>query len=162
MKFQAVISILLTIPFFFGLKQTGYSQTISVTGNWDLMIDETDLQGGPGTDLVSTYESNTSMSIRVRKGGWFNNWNWRVDVKKINGNWHGDFHLDVRRTGNGFGFGSISGGTSYQEISGTDQSFFSGSRNRTAIPFQYRLRGVSVQVVPNTYTTTVWFTVVEM
>ncbi len=162
MKFQAVISILFIIPFFFGLKQIGYSQTISVTGNWDLTIDETDLQGGPGTDLISTYASVTSMTIEVIKGNDNKKWNWRVDVSKIDNNWHGDFHLDVRRTGPGSGRGTISGGTIYQEISSTYQSFFSGYKNRHDVPFQYQLRGVSVQVVPNTYTTTVWFTVIEI
>ena len=54
---------------------------------------------------------------------------WRVDVSKSDTNWHANFHLFVQRTSNGSGNpNNISGGTTYQEVTGTDQSFFNGER----------------------------------
>jgi len=141
------------------------AQQITVTGTWTLTITEANLQNGPGSDLTDTYVSNANqvyVSIQKSGVGWFTNWYWRVDVRKSDSHWHGNFHLDVLRSGNGFGFGTITGGTSYREITDVDQSFFSGSRHRILIGLQYRLRGVSVQIPTDTYTTTVIYTVVEL
>jgi hypothetical protein len=144
---------------------TAQSQEVSVSGNWSLTIDATDLQSGAGSDLIDTYESNTNqVYVSVTKsGGFFSNWYWRVDITKTDGNWPSDFHLDVRRSSDGFGFGgSISGLTSYQEIVNSFPPYFTGNRNRYFIGMQYRLRGVSVQIPPDTYTTTVVYTVTEL
>jgi hypothetical protein len=143
---------------------TVQAQQVTVSGSWSLAIDETDLQSGAGSDLIDTYESNTNqVYVNVTKsGGLFTNWYWRVDITKTDGNWHNDFHLDVRRSSNGIGMGSISGLTSYQEIVNSAPPYFTGNRNRYLIGMQYRLRGVSVQVPPNTYTTTVIYTVTEI
>jgi hypothetical protein len=157
-----------SVLFLFGLfmvSSQAVSQTISLSGSWSLTIGETDLQGGPGSDLNSTYESSGFMSIGVQNGGWFTNWNWKIIVNKSDYNWPDDFILDVRRIGNGFGFGSISGGTSYREVTDVfdeNDPFFTGTRNRILISFQYRLRGVSAQVPADTYNTTVYYTVIEI
>jgi len=144
---------------------TAQAQQVTVSGSWSLTINETDLQSGAGSDLIDTYENNTNqVYVNVSKsGGLFSNWYWRVDITKSDGNWHSDFHLDVRRTSNGIGFGgSISGLTSYQEILNSTPPYFTGSRNRYLIAMQYRLRGVSVQVPPDTYETTVIYTLTEI
>jgi len=144
---------------------TAQAQSISVSGEWSLTIDETNLQSGAGSDLVDIYESNTNqVYVSVTKsGGLFSSWNWRVDITKSDVNWHSDFHLDVRRSSNGIGLGgSINGLTSYQEILDSAPPYFTGSRNRYLIAMQYRLRGVSVQVPPDTYLTTVIYTVTEI
>ena len=156
------IFVVLLSHFFYNTAQT---QSVSVSGDWSLAIDETDLQSGVGSDLIDTYESNTNqVYVNVSKsGGLFSNWYWRVDITKSDGNWHSNFHLDVRRTSDGIGFGgSISGLTSYQEILDSTPPYFTGSRNRYLIAMQYRLRGVSVQVPPDTYVTTVIYTVTEI
>ena len=108
---------------------------------------------------MATYESLTNqilVEVKVARVK-----TWRVDVSKTDSNWHTDFTLSVQRTGNGTGAGSISGGTSYQEVTSTDIEFFSGDKNRKDIPVQLRLSGMSVDVAPDTYTTTVYYTVLE-
>jgi len=130
--------------------------SITVTGNWSETIDSTDLQAGAGSDLISTYESavdTVSIDISATIG------NWGLDVKKFDTNWHSDLHLHVKRTSDGTGSGSISGGGAYQEVTDTDQSFFSGNGDRSSINVQLELTGVSIQVPPDTYTTTVYYTV---
>lgn len=130
--------------------------SITVTGSWSETIDESDLQGGAGSDLIDTYESAANagiIDISATIG------DWGLDVKKVDTNWHGDFHLYAKRTSDGTGSGSISGGDTYQEVTNTDASFFSGNDDRSNVDIQLQLTGVSIQVPPDIYTTTVYYTV---
>jgi hypothetical protein len=147
----------------------GQVVTVDVTGSWSLTIDQTNLQAGAGSDLVSSYESATNqVMIDINKVVYGNFWdwliayNWRVDVRRSDALWDSRLNLDVRRTGNGTGMGTISGGTAYQAVSSMDQTFFSGSRRRYDIPVQLQLRNVSIDVPPNNYSTTVVYTVTEL
>jgi len=142
-----------------------FSQDINVSGSWELTIDESDMQSGFISDLNSTYESpadQVTASVNNSSYGFFGLWYWRIDVSRDNSQWHNNLHLDVRRSSGGFGFGSIYGGTSYQEVTTSTQAFLTGSRFRLWIGFQYRLRGVSVAVPAGTYVTTVTYTIVEL
>ena len=136
------------------------TQDIIVTGSWTLTIDASDLQAGAGSDLIDTYESASDqidITLYVQGAN-----QWRVDVRKSDSNWHSDFQSSVRRTSDGSGPGSISGGTSYQVVTDTDQSFFNGHKDRQGIKVQLELSGVSVQIPPDTYSTTVYYTVVQI
>jgi hypothetical protein len=134
---------------------------IVVTGDWLLTVDALDLQAGAGSDLIDTYESTAdaiSISISGTAGA---SDNWRVNVKKADTYWDSSLHLYVQRTSDGTG-GSVSGGTAYQEITDVAQSFFDGSDDVSGIDVQLRLSGVSIQIPPDTYTTTVYYTVVDI
>lgn len=134
---------------------------IVIAGDWLLIVDASDLQSGAGSDLIDTYESiadAVSISISGTTGA---SDNWRVDVKKVDTNWDSSFYLYVKRTSDGTG-GSVSGGTAYQEITNVDQSFFSGSDDVSGINIQLKLSGVSVQIPPDSYMTTVYYTVVDI
>lgn len=135
------------------------TQDITVTGSWILTIDASDLQAGAGSDLIDTYESaSDQIDVYVHAIGART---WRVNVRKSDANWHSNFQLSVRRTSDGTGAGSISGGTSYQVVTDTDQIFFDGNKDRQDIKVQLKLTGVSVQVPTDTYTITVYYTVVH-
>lgn len=139
---------------------------IRVRGGWSETIDASDLKQGPGSQLRGKYQSIASAcQIFVWVWGF---WNypgkpntWRVDVRKLDVTWHTSFSLYVRRTSDGVGTGSISGGTNYQKVTNTDQSFFTGSNNRYRINVQCKLTGVSLSIPPGEYTTTLVFTVVD-
>lgn len=132
--------------------------SIWVSGSWSETIDASDLQAHAGSDLIDSYES-ASKAIFISITAF--NRNWQVNVKRIDTNWQSNLHLHVKRTSNGAGTGSISGGTSYQEVTEADQSFFSGFSSRYSISLQLKLSNVSVQIPPGNYTTTVYYTVVE-
>lgn len=137
-----------------------WAVSITITGSWAETIDASDLVAGAGSDLIDTYESaSDQVYVRIVAVG---DRYWRVDVKRIDNNWHADFQLSVRRTSDGTGDGSISGGTSYLAVTDTDQSFFNGYMGRNMIDIQLELSGVSIQIPPDTYTTTVNYTVVEI
>ena len=135
-----------------------WAASIVVSGSWAETIDASDLQAGAGSDLIGTYESSANeVRIRITASA-----NWQVDVRKSDTTWHANFQLYVRRTSDGTGKGSVSGGTTYQEVTTTDQSFFTGDQNRNNVDVQLRLTGVSVQIPPNTYTTTVNYTITDI
>ncbi|MDD5712577.1 MAG: hypothetical protein PHY31_07465 [Smithellaceae bacterium] len=134
---------------------------ISATGSWSETINANDLTGGAGSILNSTYESGSSQ-INIDITGLLALLGWRVDVSKTDGNWNSGMHLYVRRTANGSGLGSISGGTSYQELTGASSTFFNGLGNRSGIKLQFKLDGITMQLPPATYTTTVYYTVIGL
>lgn len=133
--------------------------SITVTGSWSETINASDLQAGAGSDLISTYESAAdagSIDITETSG------NWAVDVKKVDTNWHSNLHLHIKRTSDGSGPGNIpSGGGTYQVVTDIDQSFFSGDGDRSSVNVQLKLTGISIQVAPDTYTATVYYTVYD-
>ena len=132
--------------------------SITATGSWSETIDASDLQAGAGSDLISTYESAAdAVIIDITDAGGA----WGLDVKKINTNWHSNLHLHVKRSSDGTGSGDISGGGSFQEVTDTDQSFFSGDSDRSNVNVKLKLTGVSIQVPLDTYTTTVYYTVTD-
>ena len=134
---------------------------IIATGNWSSTIDASDLVAGPGSDLISTYQSNSDQTLLTVSNTTGNDDVWRVDVKRTDTNWHNDFVFYVKRTGDGTGGGSITGGNTYQEVGTTNSSFFSGSGDRSNITIQLQLSGMSIQVPPDTYSTTITCTVVD-
>lgn len=130
--------------------------SITATGSWSETIDASDLTAGAGSNLIDTCQSAAdavSIDIAATSG------NWKLDVKKINSNWHDDLHLYIQRTSDGAGPGSISGGDSYQEITDIDINFFSGNGDRSNVSVQLKLTGVSIQVPPGVYTAAVYYTV---
>lgn len=159
MKRKFAILVVLLGLIFLADKKAG-SIVIAVTGSWGETIDASDLISGAGSDLKSDYESAAaavSVSISGTTGA---SDTWRIDVKKADANWHGDFILYVKRTSDGTG-GSVSGGASYQQVTDIYNSFFNGSDNVSGINVQLKLSGVSIQIPPDTYTTTVYYTVVD-
>jgi hypothetical protein len=134
--------------------------SIRVSGSWFETVDETDLVGGAGSQLRSTIESAADqVSITLLGAG---NSGWRVDVRKVDTDWHGDLGLYVRRTSDGSGSGQIAGGTSYQQVTDTYQEFFRGRKNRRDANVQLMLDGLSAELPCGNYLTTVYYTVVEV
>lgn len=125
---------------------------------WTEIIDATDLVSGAGSDLQSVYESASDATILdVTPAFDF----YDVYVRRSDNNWSADFTLYIRRTGDGTGGGSVSLGASYMEITTVDAKFFSGYMSRTGIPVQYKLSGMSVNIAPDTYSTTIILTIVD-
>jgi len=134
---------------------------IAVSGTWTLTSGPSDLAAGAGSDLPPSSESSVDQAAITISNTAGDADNWRVDARRSDTTWNGNLVLWVKRTADGVGGGSITGGTAYQEVSTTDASFFSGSGDRNGITLQLKLSGVSIQVPPNTYSTSVVYTVVD-
>lgn len=154
----AIVILIFGIIFFVGKTE---AIDITAVGSWSLSITSADLAAGAGSDLKSDYESAAdavSISISATAGA---SDSWRIDVKKVDTNWQGNLILYIKRTSNGTG-GSVSGGTAYQEVTDINTSFFSGSDDVSGVKAQLKLSGVSVQIPIDTYTTTVYYTIVDI
>jgi hypothetical protein len=134
--------------------------SISTSGSWSRSVGASDLTAGAGSDLAPAYESAAgaiTVSISGTAGGADA---WRIDVKKVDASWIAALRMYVRRTDSGSG-GSVSGGTTYQQVTDADLSFFDGAGDVSGIGLQVQVGGVSVSVPPAPYATTVYFTVVD-
>jgi hypothetical protein len=155
MKAWIAAAVCLLVPF------QAFAGDIVATGGWNRTIDSSDLLSGAGSNLTSTYESAanaTSLDITT-------NTDYRVDVRRTDGTWSGDFTLSVQRTSDGtpgHPSSTISGGAAYQAVTTSDAEFFTGHRDRTGVEVQYRLEGMSVDIAPDTYSSTVTFTIVDL
>lgn len=131
-------------------------------GGWSPSIGSADLQAGAGSNLISTYQSQPNLLGITISGTTGIADTWRVDVRRTDSVWNGLFILSVRRTGDGVGGGSVTGGDVFMAIANTDAAFFSGAGDLSNIAAQLQLQGVSLQVPPNTYSTTITYTVVDL
>ena len=137
--------------------------SIRVTGKWQENLRANDLSGGAGTDFISPFESAVNeVDITISKTS-TPTAPWKLEVRRVDTNWSPDLVLYVKRTSDGTGTGTISDGTSYQEVTTTDTLFFSGTGELSKIELQFRLEGVSAGVITaDDYTTEVFYTVTEL
>ncbi|HOS97235.1 MAG TPA: hypothetical protein PLU54_06235 [Deltaproteobacteria bacterium] len=135
---------------------------ITVVGSWTEFIDQADLTGGAGTNLTGTYTSMTNVNIVAITNTTGRTDNWRVDIKRVDTTWDGSLRLSARRTSSGSGTGRITGGTSYLQLTTSDQTLFSGRGDRFDVSIQLRVTGASLTLSPNQYITTVQYTVIDM
>lgn len=149
------------IPLCFATQTVQAAMSITVTGAWVETIDKYDLVAGAGSDLQSAYTSvSGQVSIDISGTGGASD-AWRIDVRKIDSSWNSRLHPYVMRTSAGTG-GSVSGGASYQEVTNINTSFFSGSGDVAGINVQLRMTGASVQITPASYSTVLYYTVVDI
>lgn len=135
--------------------------SITVTGSWSFSIGQADLQGAAGSDLTSYYESATNqLSMTIGGTGGHT---WRVDVRRVDSTWHANFGLYIKRTNAGTsGKGTVNpGGTEYGLITTSNQTFWTGTHDRAGIYLQEKLDGVSCAIPAASYSTTIYFTVVQ-
>ena len=132
--------------------------SITVTGSWSQTIGSASLSAAAGSDLVGTYTSAADQVLLDLSDP-----RWRVSVQRVDAFWHSNLNLYVQRTSNGSTpNGTISGGTAYQSVTTSAQSFFTGTKNFSNIAVQIQLSGVSLQVPPATYTTGLTFTITHI
>jgi len=132
---------------------------ITSIGNWTENIDSIDLIAGAGSDLINLYESSTNVTVLTITNVIGSAW--QLNARRSDTLWDADFSIFIKRTSDGTGPGTISGGTAYIELSTFDTQIFTGTDNRSDISVQYKLTGMSKTISPNTYITTVIVTVVE-
>ncbi|MFP4459747.1 MAG: hypothetical protein ACLFSQ_09190 [Candidatus Zixiibacteriota bacterium] len=158
MKHQTKIAILISL--IIGAISVFGQMTLTMTGGVSETINRDDLTAGAGSDLASDYISSTSaasIDISSTSGS-----SWKVQVKKTDSTWDTDLVVYVRRTSDGSGSGTITGGGTYQQVTGTYADLFSGSDDRSSINVQVKLSGMAVaDVGADTYSSSVSFKVVE-
>lgn len=145
-------AILAAVCGFMCLANTVQATDISVLGSWTLVISAADLIGG-----ITTYESNPDQILITISNAPTKHNGWNINVAKSDIHWHSSLLLWIRRTGDGVGDGMIRFGDTYQQL-GADTFFIDGNADRSDIPVQLKLTGVSSAIPPDTYTTTIIYT----
>lgn len=142
-------------------QPSAWALDLSVSGSWTEIIDSNDLQSGAGSDLTSettSLSNQTDASISSTTGS---SDLWEVEVNRSDTNWDSGVQLWVRRTSDGTGSGSISGGASFTEVTAVDSAFFSGGGDRSGVEIELRITGLAVDVPVDTYITSVTYTVID-
>jgi hypothetical protein len=123
-----------------------------------------------GNDFPSSITSESSVYLSVVFADYWdkkiNSKNWKIDIYKSDLNWNTDLNLEVKRTGDGQNAGNkgkvkIEGGESYNSISNTSYSFFSGMKEVNYIPISFRLSGFSITMGAGNYETNVVLTIYD-
>lgn len=135
---------------------------IYAAGSCNFIIDSSCLVGGAGSDLMKYFESKLDATVINITGTGGSGDAWRVRVRKSGVSKLHGVTLYAKRTGDGSGSGTVSGGSSYVAVETTsDTDFFEGSGDRTDITVQYKVSGISINVPPGNYSATIIFTVVD-
>jgi hypothetical protein len=165
---QVIPNLLMAVISYWALSTPLLAADISIVGNWSETVNSSDLIAGAGSDLRSPIESSTSVAvINISNAA---GTNWIVKVKKTDLLWPTETSLVIKRTSNGLGSiasddgfvgltgtESISGGTTYLELTGNEQIIFSGAGNRSDIYIQLKLSGLSVLNPPDNYSTSITY-----
>jgi hypothetical protein len=128
----------------------------SIYGNWSETIDSSDLTG---IVLPSTYTSSSNAVTIDIDANVFEKW--LVYVSRSDTMWDPSLQLFLRRTSDGVGKGSISGGTIFQEITAFNQAFFSGQKALNSIAVQFQLTGITLRTPTDSYATTIIYTITD-
>ncbi|MFZ5478848.1 MAG: hypothetical protein ACOZNI_18895 [Myxococcota bacterium] len=134
---------------------------LALAGSWSTVVDASDLTAGPGSALQTTHESGANeviADVTLSAGA---SDAWRVDVRRLDVSWPAGARVWVRRTGAGSGSGSISGGSTWLEVTSVDTPLFAGAGDRTSVPLQVRVTGVSLSMPPDSYVSSLLYTVVD-
>ena len=140
------------------------SANVTVSGSWSANIPSSTIIEA-GNNYTANYAS-ASNQVQISHSVspfWYWGHSWTVEIRKTDVNWDSSLKIYARRTGNGSGqflcSSSITGGLSYQEITGMDTYFYSGTCNRSNVPIQYELRNLSVLIPAGNQSTTITYTV---
>ncbi len=128
---------------------------------WSLTVGSADIIGGAGGDFAAEYESAADeKQLQISNPGPLSGY-YRVDVRKSDSSWDSRITLYIRRTSDGTGTGTISGGTVYQEVTDQDTEFFSGYQDRSDIDVQFKVSGgyAGLGLHADSYVTSVVYTV---
>jgi hypothetical protein len=158
---KALIILLFTI-----MVNISFGQALVLKGSWNIMVDpefikNAGLNYDPNLKLEST-PNQTVLSVENNISKVYNG-SWHIDVQKINNNWPSQLTLEIRRSNSGKSnnFDNLIGGSIYQNLGNSPQFFFQGKGIVTDINLQYNLKGLSVLIPVDTYTTQILFTLIE-
>lgn len=154
---------LIFIILLLSMSKLSFAQLPSVSGNWTSSIPASTI-----TEAGENYSSNwTSLANQtIISLAWLTNYT--VSVKKTDVSWNSNLSLWIHKTSETIGaLGNVSpaGNSSYIQLTSSNQTFFTASTGivlsltAATINVQYEIRGLSVTLPAQSYTTTVVYTI---
>jgi hypothetical protein len=159
---RAVLSAALPLAVFVLPAESSAAIGIAAAGGYAESVSSSSLSAGPGSDIISHFDSPSGATVVDVTGCVDGADAWRVDVRLQRGSFDAGTRVLLKRTSDGAGAGSISGGTDFIEAVETDTEFFSGTGDRTNVCVQYRLEGLSVGSSQGPHSADVLITVVDI
>lgn len=144
-----------------GLPGRAFALDLLVSGAWSPSVGPADLQSGAGTDLVASRTSNPDQILVDVASTAGPADAWEVQLRRSTVAWPAGVRLWARRSSDGAGPGSVSGGATWREVTALDGALFQGQGDRTGIGIELELTGLAVGVAPDTYATSITYTVVD-
>jgi hypothetical protein len=117
---------------------------IDVAGGWSLSLGLPDLAGPAGSDFLPEYTSAANAMVVDVSGALLDTEPWTVTIHRADMAWDSSLSLSAKRTSDGVGAGSITGGLAFQTVTLVAQTLSQGTGNRSSIQLQLKLAGVSV------------------
>jgi hypothetical protein len=156
MKNKNILICIVVLLFQFNVS----GSDIYVTGSWSLELGATDLISGAGSGYPNSFQSSTSQ-ISLEIDAPSESVEWEVYVAKRSNNWHPNLSLGITRMTTGGNQYILDGQGSPTEINGSETYFFSGQSDAVGIECQLQIEGTSLAIPPDTYTTTVYYLVID-
>lgn len=158
---KTVLLFAISVTFLILSGPSARAVDVYAVGSCNFIIDSSCLVGGAGSDLIDSFESKLNATVINITGTGGSGDAWRVQLRKSSVSQLRGVAFYVKRTGDGSGSGTVSGGSSYVAVETSDTDFFEGSGDRTDITVQYKVSGISISVPPGNYSATIIFTVVD-
>lgn len=139
-----------------------FAQSLTVSPGWSVTIPASTITEA-GLNYTTDATSSTSQSLMTVTGN--TQTNPKVYVQKTDISWNSNLTLWLKRTGNGTGLlaFTIAGGTTFQQITNSPLYFFDlftlFGTSVNDIPIQYEIKGLSVLIPAQSYTTTLLYTI---
>lgn len=127
---------------------------LTSSGDWFESVTSANLAGGAGSNLTQpeSVAGITTLTIANAPGVW------RIKARRSGISWPSGCSIWIKRTSNGSGSGSISGGNAFIELGTTDVEIFNGSQNRNGVSLQFKVTGLSVNHPPGNLSSSIIFT----
>jgi len=143
------------------------SQEVKVSSGWYKVMKVSDIYGA-GNDYPEYVESRrkeTKLHIKAfpksKQKDLYGSFSVFVHQEPVN--WHASLELSVRRTSKGKGKkGGMHGGDNWHQIHRFSSRFFKLVGKKDGVDLQYRIKGLSVLLPVDTYTTEIVFTVLNL
>lgn len=126
-------------------------------GHWSEDINAQDLISGAGSGLQNPESTAGIITLSISNPLV----TYRVRARLSSGSWNGNVGLWIKRASAGSGLGTITGGTSYVQLTNSDTEIFSGTLDRSSVSLQLKTTGLTTAVSSGTYQSPVIFTVVS-
>lgn len=142
-----------------------YGQRVQVKSGWTGVVSSREILEA-GLDYSGTITSAPNQTTINFNGGKMPE-SYYITVQKNDNGLDAGLSLWVRRTGEGNGspFATVSGGTTYMQVTDTGEILYSGRNakggTRRHVPIQYQFRGISVLMPVKTYSINVIYTISE-
>jgi hypothetical protein len=135
---------------------------VSVLGvPWTISVGAAHLQAGAGSEFESPIVSDVHVAFLSITNTGGASWNLRISRTVVGDPLPAGVVVSLKR-GGGSAEAGISDGLTYQPLTDQTEAFFSGTGDYESVEILVRLDGITTQTIPDLYSLTIRYSVVEL